>query len=399
LTLRSETQLNPETVEAIATYLASPQSDALYNLALTHCGLTARDVALLMHSMERTPGKARNMHLHIGYVRCLLLAAYIDTDERHSENALAYDAGDFTDCIANGKTPSHLTMKIIDYPREEPFQELIRALTVNKTITYLDMSKISLPYQAGDKTSTLLGELFAKNSTLKDLDISGDQAVLESASLGAGLRKALASLVENNTLEILKIERGYPPIKSHCATWLKIVAVQSLGTPGAMALASVISNNTTLREIHCDKNEIHLQGFTAIIDALEHNQSILYLPRMDVDRSEQMKLLKEKLCQPAIPDNWDQHPQKQDKKSSFRKSSKNKKVTFSEGDALLEAGIDQNLMLLEEKWESETLRLQNLITRNQQMLTQERKRQRRLGANSASSAVGGMGLLWGIDAS
>jgi hypothetical protein len=217
LTFRSETKLNSETVEAIATYLASPQSDALYNLALTHCGLTARDVALLMHSMERTPGKARNMHLHIGYVRYLPPVAYIDTDERHSQNALAYDAREFTDCIANGKTPSHLTMKIVDYPREEPFQELIRALTVNKTITYLDMSKISLPYQAGDKTSTLLGELFAKNSTLKDLDISGEQAVLESASLGAGLRKALGRMVENNTLEILRIERGYPPIKSHCA--------------------------------------------------------------------------------------------------------------------------------------------------------------------------------------
>jgi hypothetical protein len=170
-----------------------------------------------------------------------------------------------------------------------------------------------------------------------------------------------------------------------------------------MALASVISNNTSLKEIHCDKNEIHLQGFTAIIDALEHNQSILYLPRMENDRGEQMKLLKEKLCQPAIPDNWDhnpRYPEKHDRKSSFRKSSKSKKVTFSEEDALLEAGIDQNLLLLEEKWDSETVRLQNLLGRNRQMCAQERNKQRRPGVNSASSAVGGsMGLLWGVDAS
>lgn len=175
-------------MEAIAAYLMSPHSDGMQHLALTRCSLSARDVALLMTSMGRTPGRARDLHLHVG------------------QNALAHDASDFVDCIANGRTPSYLTMRMVDYPREEPFQELVRALTVNKTIVYLDMSKISLPYEAGEKTSLLLEGLFAKNTTLRELDISGEQAVLESASLGAGLLKPLGRIAENKSLEVLRIE-------------------------------------------------------------------------------------------------------------------------------------------------------------------------------------------------
>jgi hypothetical protein len=69
------------------------------------------------------------------------------------------------------------------------------------------MAKISLPYEAGEKTSLLLEDLFAKNATLRELDISGEQAVLESASLGAGLLKPLGRIAENKSLEVLRIER------------------------------------------------------------------------------------------------------------------------------------------------------------------------------------------------
>ena len=144
-----------------------------------------------MRSMERTPGKPRNLHLYVG------------------QNALAHNASDFVECIAKGITPSHLTMRMVDYPREEPFQELIRALAVNTTLVYLDLSKISLPYEAGEKTSLELENLFAKNTTLRELDISGEQAVLESASLGSGLLRPLGRIAENKSLEILRIECGF----------------------------------------------------------------------------------------------------------------------------------------------------------------------------------------------
>jgi hypothetical protein len=70
---------------------------------------------------------------------------------------------------------------MVDYPKEEMFQELARALAVNTSIVYLDISKVSLPYEAGAQTCKDLATLFAQNRTLKELDISGEQAVLESA--------------------------------------------------------------------------------------------------------------------------------------------------------------------------------------------------------------------------
>ena len=111
------------------------------------------------------------------------------------------------EAIAMGLTPSHLTMRMVDYPKEDMFRELIRALKTNTTIQYLDLSKVSLPYEAGSETCAELGELFAKNTTLVELDLSGEQAVLESARLGCGIIPALGRLAENHTLQSLRIER------------------------------------------------------------------------------------------------------------------------------------------------------------------------------------------------
>lgn len=188
--MSSETKLNPESVDAVASYLATEKSSSLRHLVLTQCGLTAGDVAVLMHSMTRTPGKARDLHLYIG------------------QNPLAQtkDLTQLVKCIRDGSTPSHLTMRMVDYPKEELFQELVRAFTVNKTIVYLDISKTSLPFEAGEQTCAELGRMFAENTTLKEIDLSGEQAVLESASLGKGVCKSLARLAENRTLEVLRIE-------------------------------------------------------------------------------------------------------------------------------------------------------------------------------------------------
>ena len=174
-----------------------------------------------------------------------------------------------------------------------------------------------------------------------------------------------------------------------------------------MELASMILNNTTLREIHCEMNDIHLNGFTALVNAVERNHALLYLPRMDRDRSEQLRALKERLCQPDLE--REQQKALSEKKSSFRrKSSKavsgmagttptGKKVSFSEEEAMLMVGVDQNLSLVEEKWESEAMRLQRLLTRNMTLRLHERNKNKRAGVNSSSS-ISSMGLLWGLDA-
>ncbi|KAG0637713.1 hypothetical protein HOY80DRAFT_243068 [Tuber brumale] len=335
----SETKLNKESIDAVAAYLASPQSDSLHHLTLTQCSLTSRDVAVFMHSMSRAPGKPRNMHLYVG------------------QNPLSGHHDELLECIISGTTPTHLTMRMVDYPKEEMFREFVAAMTANKTITFLDISKVSLPYEAGQETCTALGALFAKNSTLRELDISGEQAVLESASLGAGLINALSRLSESKTLEILRIE------------------LQSLGTPGAMELASMLTKNTALKEIHCEMNEIHLQGFSAMVNAMEQNKTLLYLPRMDRDRAEHVKCLKDKLFQPsksavksAARDHKGGDGKKEHRYKKLRKLSKceKKKVAFAD-DVLGATGAEQSLMLLEEKWESEAQKLLKFLARNAQL--------------------------------
>lgn len=115
-----------------------------------------------MHSMSRNPGKPRNLHLYIG------------------QNPLSINHDKLVECVRNGITPTHLTMRMIDYPKEDMFRELMDAMRVNKTITFLDLSKISLPYEAGQETCNSLGEMFSRNTTLKELVLSGEQGVLES---------------------------------------------------------------------------------------------------------------------------------------------------------------------------------------------------------------------------
>lgn len=345
-----------------------------------------------MRAMNHTPGKARPLHLHIG------------------KNPLAKDRDmtPLTDCIRDGITPSHLTMRMIDYPKEEYFQEVLRAFAVNKTIVFLDISKTSLsPYEAGDKTCEELGKMFAKNTTLRELNISGEQAVLECARLGPRLCQSFKGLAENKTLQVLRIE------------------LQCLGTRGAMELASMLSKNNTLKELHCGENEIHLQGFTAMVNALETNHSLLILSSLEKDRIEHLRVLKEKLFQSGLTATTTVslnglhthyiHGEKEKEKSGKDKDhhhhhhheggagkirgalmkrahkSLDKKVGFKDSSSVTSGGreenlvgVEQSLQLLDQKWESDMQRMMRLLARNAQEQTggavlgwgEERERER-----------------------
>lgn len=318
-----------------------------------------------MHSMQRTPGKPRHLHLYVG------------------QNPLSAHNTDLLSCISSGTTPTHLTMRMVDYPREELFQDLIRAVTKNTSLVYLDISKTSLPYEASETTCLLLGEMFARNNTLLELDVSGEQAVLESASLGKGLVSSLARIAENTTLEVLRIE------------------LQALGTPGAMELASLLSKNTSLRQLYCEQNDIHLSGFTALVNALQTNHSLIYLPDMARDRADHVRALKEKLFQnsaPPVPTasklkKEEAHHHHPKLPSSFRRASKSKKVAFAEKGAEVER-VEQSLLLLEEKWQSETERLRGYLGRNV-VEAEERRvlkaREVRGGGTTVEGAAGGAG--------
>ncbi|KAK2831954.1 hypothetical protein FQN49_007002 [Arthroderma sp. PD_2] len=243
----NNTTVNEQTVESIAMYLASPESKYLREMRLNQCGITGGDVATLLYFMVDEDKKARDIHLHV------------------NDNRLAINCDVLFASIAQNRTPTHLTMRSIEFQRDEDFRSLVEALIQNTTLRYLDISRLSIPHDASAETSKALQRMFELNTTIEELDISSEQAHLDVSRFGIGLNLALTGLKRNNTLKVLKIEH------------------QKLGVQGANTLASVIEENNSLVEIYCENNEINLQAFTILVNALQRNQTLLHIPAMASD--------------------------------------------------------------------------------------------------------------------
>lgn len=249
----SQTVVNKETVESIAAYLVSDRSSSLRILRFDQCGLTGADVATFLRCMTRPADRVRNLHLHV------------------SENHLDTNYELLFKAIADNNTPTHMSMRMIDFKKEEHFRELVEAMRKNTTLKYLDISKASLPYDAGPETCEALQLMFEENETLEELDISGEYAHLDVARYGIGLNQALTGLKKNKSLKVLRIEH------------------QKLGLQGANTLASVLEENTSLQEVYCENNDMNLQSFTVLVNALQRNESITFLPDMNADRYQSLE--------------------------------------------------------------------------------------------------------------
>ncbi|KAH8689605.1 hypothetical protein BGW36DRAFT_73470 [Talaromyces proteolyticus] len=255
----SQTAMNEETVDSIAAYLASNQSSSLRTLRFDQCGLTGADVATFLRCMTREPGTVRDLHLHV------------------NENNLDTDYTLLFQSIAENHTPTHLSMRMIDFKKEDHFRELIGAMRKNTSLKYLDISKASLPYDAGPDTCETLQLMFEENETLQELDISGEYAHLDVARFGIGLNQALTGLKKNKSLKVLRIEH------------------QKLGLQGANTLASVLEENTSLREIYCENNDMNLQSFTVLVNGLQLNKSVIVLPTMNSDRHNSLEKVRREI--------------------------------------------------------------------------------------------------------
>ena len=166
-------------------------------------------------------------------------------------------------------------MRMVEYAKETGFRQLLEAVRRNTTLRSLDISKASLPSeQAEEETCYVLQRCFEENSTLEELDISGEHAHLEDSRFGIGLNHALTGLRRNKSLKVLRLE------------------YQNLDVQGADTLASVILGNSTLTHIYCEHNNVSLQGFTGIVNALEKNFSILYLPSMEADKADSIRAMR-----------------------------------------------------------------------------------------------------------
>lgn len=244
----SRTAMNEASLDALCTYLKSPQSDTLRTLSLNQCQLTGAGVASLLRAMDRGPANVRPLHLYA------------------SENRIEQHHEKFVHAVGRSWTPTHITMQMLEYSHEHYFGELMEGLAKNRSLKYLDISKASLPRDASDGTSESLRKMFAKNRTLEVLDISGEEAHLEVVHFGIGLNHALTGLKKNATLKVLVLE------------------YQKLGLQGVSTLASVLEENRGLQEIHCESNDVNLQAFTVLVNSVERNTTLMYLSPMDSDR-------------------------------------------------------------------------------------------------------------------
>ncbi|KAL4782265.1 hypothetical protein BJX76DRAFT_292908 [Aspergillus varians] len=347
----SQTPVNRETVDAIATYLASDRSECLRVIRLDQCGLTGQDVAIFMHSLAAVQ-HGRDIHLYVNDNRLDLGCSYL------------------CDAIAQDKTPSHLSMRMIDFKKEHQFQNLAEALRTNRTLKHLDISKASLPYDAGPETCKSLQLMFEENDTLEDLDISGDSAHLDVARFGIGLNLALTGLKKNNSLKVLRIEH------------------QKLGLQGATTLASVLESNTSLQEVYCENNDINLQSFTVLVNGLQKNQSLLSLSCMDRDRARSLDKVRREIANVKKETNTSQHSTTSSLRRSLHAainakhisvSSKLAKHSYSYGHTRATASslsavesskppmdhqVEVIIQSLSSKWDTEVSRLRRYLFRN-----------------------------------
>lgn len=246
----SSTPLNANDVDSLAVYLRSPQSNLLHSLYLDRCKLTGADAQTILDAMNRGPWETRNIWLEL------------------SGNPLEEQHDVMVKAISHSCAPSKITMQMLEYKDEKNFSKLLEAFAVNCSTRYLDISKVSLPSDASEETVGALRRLFAENAVLEELDISGERTHLEAANLGSGLNPALTGLESNAAMIVLRLEH------------------QQLGLHGASILASIFKGgNKTLREVHCEDNEISLQALTILVNSLELNTTVLQLGPMDADRA------------------------------------------------------------------------------------------------------------------
>ena len=295
-------------------------------LELNQCNLNGSDVALLMRMMAPEPGKARELELNV------------------SSNKLEKGISGIAKAITENQTPTRLIMRMVEYEKERKFRQLLEALRFNSTIKLLDISKASLPGDAGEETCLALQRVFEDNRHLEEFDISGEHAHLEVARFGIGLNHALTGLKNNTALRKLRIE------------------YQNLGVEGAGALAQVLLHNKTLTHIECEHNDINLQSYTILVNCLEQNTSVVEMSDLQTDREECLKQLYVKLTESRNVPN-----QESKTKQAMRKTSGLLGVSAKQPHSATPQDVAHAIDKMQKKWFEQKAKMLELLERNRQI--------------------------------
>ncbi|KTW29016.1 uncharacterized protein T551_02290 [Pneumocystis jirovecii RU7] len=304
----------------ISEYLSDYASFSLRTLSLKSCGITGSNFAKILSAINLID-QPRDERLQIFA----------------GDNRLFEGHDEIVSSILIGRGPARISIASLDYSSEEQFRSLLRAVTFSKHISHLDISRIGLPYEASKETCRCLAELFEKNTSLRELDLTGETGLLQTTGLGSGIAQSLKSLEKNRSLEVLKIEGN------------------SIKEKGAEIIANVLLVNTTLRKIEFDKNMINFKGFCAIVSAMAKNTNIVKLSPLIHDYEYY-------LFHVSIDSNTTLAS-----KASLAAIKKRHSIC-SKDLSLIRESLRGTSKILKEQWNREAAKLESYLTRNRSKL-------------------------------
>lgn len=233
----------PQQLDRADSRNKSPVNPActIRKIALNNCSINGREAARLIRALSRHT----NAHLHI------------------SGNPLEDGIEDLCRAISSTPGPAGLHMDMVEFREEASFVALMKALSVNRNISFLSMAGTAPmpPADApcGVEVCEALEGFFASNTSVRFLDLSGYSGKLDEGQLGKGFARALRGLASNSTLTHLRIRNQ----NLH----------DDVGT-----LGSVIRLNSTLRMVDCQDNSWNLTSIQFLARSLRLNRSVVEFP-------------------------------------------------------------------------------------------------------------------------
>ncbi|KAI8334689.1 hypothetical protein BC941DRAFT_454278 [Chlamydoabsidia padenii] len=255
-------RLGTDGVDILCQWMQTSSFHSVEALHVNGCGLDGQHLqSLLLHI---SISGNRQVHLNAGSNLVWREVMYIPK----LCNALMQNEG-----------PCSLSLAKTDW-EDGTLREFLDCIRDNHTIVYLDLSDIRVTGcdALSDDTVRVLASVFERNTAIRvlKLNISVARSKEDGALVGKGIVDALdAGLKHNRVLERLELN-GI-----------------GMGDVGATVLANSITINRVLKSIHLDENKITIDGYRALVTALETTTSIVDLPKPRVDIRHQLSTLKE----------------------------------------------------------------------------------------------------------
>jgi hypothetical protein len=219
----------------------------LDKLAFNHCRITGAQAATLFDAI----GEHDGIHL------CL------------SGNPIEDGIEHLAAAIRQHKGPAGLDMEMIEFKDENKYISLIQALTETKRLLRLSLAGTApSPPSHGRCSQELVSKLhdfFARNVSIRYLDLSGFCGKLDDSQLGRGFGRSLSGLAHNKTITHLRIRN------------------QNLHEDVGM-LGQALAKNNTLRMVDCSGNNLNLTSLRFLVDSLRTNTSIIEFPLPSEER-------------------------------------------------------------------------------------------------------------------